>query len=201
MVIPVAPLIQAAAAVTAVIGGAHLIDKIVEEIMGYSDPTYVIFDGDKDKWAYAYMKGWKENERINFDFRDAHDLTPMTSRAQDESYVKSHLRERMKGSKQAIVLVGESTKDLRKYVPWEIDLALEQDLPIIVVNLNGTRQMDSSRCPEVLRNKCVVHVDFKLKIIKHALDNWPTEYRRLTADVKAGGGRIYNSSIYANFGI
>jgi hypothetical protein len=60
--------------------------------------TYVIFDGDNDRWAYAYMRGWKVNDRVEFDFRDAHDLGAMTSRAQDEAYVKFELRKRMKGS-------------------------------------------------------------------------------------------------------
>jgi hypothetical protein len=43
-------------------------------IMSYRDTTYIIFDGDKDYWAYARMKGWKALENIDFDFRDAHDL-------------------------------------------------------------------------------------------------------------------------------
>ena len=47
-------------------------------------PVYVAFDGDKDKWAYAFMKGWKTNERVDFDFEDAHDLDAMTGRAQSE---------------------------------------------------------------------------------------------------------------------
>ena len=32
--------------------------------MSYKDPSYVIFDGDNDKWAYGYMKGWKQNDRV-----------------------------------------------------------------------------------------------------------------------------------------
>jgi len=42
--------------------------------MSYQDTTYIIFDGDKDCWAYARMKGWKALENIDFDFQDAHDL-------------------------------------------------------------------------------------------------------------------------------
>jgi hypothetical protein len=26
-------------------------------------PVYVAFDGDNDKWAYGFMKGWKTNAR------------------------------------------------------------------------------------------------------------------------------------------
>src|ERR1700730_6841568 len=66
--------------------------------MSHRDPTYVVFDGDNDKWAYAYMKGWKINDRIDFDFRDAHDLDTMTGRAQDRV-----LRENeVKGAHEAI---------------------------------------------------------------------------------------------------
>jgi hypothetical protein len=31
--------------------------------------AYVIFDGDNDKWAYAYMNGWKANSRGLLDDR------------------------------------------------------------------------------------------------------------------------------------
>lgn len=169
--------------------------------MSYRDATYVVFDGDNDQWAYRFMRGWKENDRIDFDFRDAHDLTSMTNRAQDEVYVKSQLRERMKGSRQALVLVGEATKNLRKFVPWEIDLAIESALPIIVVNLSGKREVDRERCPVALRTHCAVHIDFKLKIIRHALDNWPDEYRRLSGDEKSKGPRAYSSDAYKQLGL
>ena len=37
--------------------------------------AYVIFDGDNDKWAYAYMNGWKANKNIDFDYQDATSTT------------------------------------------------------------------------------------------------------------------------------
>ena len=40
--------------------------------------AYVVFDGDEDKWAYAYMNGWKTNRNINFTYENAHDLDNMT---------------------------------------------------------------------------------------------------------------------------
>lgn len=46
----------------------------------YRNKTYVIFDGDNDLWAYAYMKGWNESEHIEFDFYGADDLRPLTNR-------------------------------------------------------------------------------------------------------------------------
>jgi hypothetical protein len=53
---------------------------------------------------------------------------------------------------------------------------------LIVANLKeGKRQMDAELCPVALRNHCAVHVDFKMKIIKRALDRWPSEYRGFSA--------------------
>jgi hypothetical protein len=161
--------------------------------------TYVIFDGDKDRWAYAFMKGWKVNDRVEFDFDDAHDLGSMTGNAQDEAYVKSELRKRMKASTQVLVLVGESTKNLRKFVGWEIDLALELGLPIIVVNLNDKRSMDPDRCPVPLRSGYIVHIAYKRAIIKYALEQFPREFA--SRDRSATECRIYADDVYKNLGL
>jgi hypothetical protein len=161
--------------------------------------TYVIFDGDKDRSAYAFLKGWKVNDRMEFDFRDAHDIGNMTGRAQDEDYVKSELRKRMLASKQVVVLVGDSTKNLRKFVGWEIDLAVSLGLPIIVVNLNNRRGMDSDRCPVPLRTGYVVHLAYKRAIIKHALDNFPKEFA--SRDRNLTTWRFYSDDIYRKLGL
>jgi|SRR6516162_2022633 hypothetical protein len=168
--------------------------------MSYRDVTYVIFDADEDGWAYRFMRGWKANDRVEFDFRDAHDLRKLTWRAQDETYIKSILRERMRAARQVIVLVGEKTKNLYRYVRWEIELALEKGLPITVVNLNGSRAQDEY-CPAILRDKCAVHVPFKMNAIKLALDNWPDEYKKLGAAERLKGARYYSDSVYAKVAI
>jgi hypothetical protein len=155
-------------------------------------PIYVAFDGDKDMWAYGFMKGWKTNNKVDFDFKDAHELDSMTSRAQNEAYVKSVLRERMKASSALVVIVGENTKNLHKYVRWEIELALELGLPIIVSNLNNTNGMDAELCPAILRSACAIHVPFKKDAIKFALEQWPSAFRRLPPEEKSKGWRYYD---------
>jgi MTH538 TIR-like domain (DUF1863) len=105
----------------------------------------------------------------------------------------------MQASDQALVLVGESTKNLRKYVGWEIDLALKLDLPIIVVNLNGQRTMDPDRCPVPLRTGYVVHVAYKRAIIKYALEHFPTEFAG--RDRTKTASRHYGDDVYRHVGI
>lgn len=165
--------------------------------MSYRNKTYVIFDGDNDMWAYAYMKGWKSNENVGFNFYDAHDIRPLTDRASVET-VKKTLRARFANARQVIVLVGEHTKNLYKFVRWEIEIAQSLDLPIIAVNLNGLRHIDADRCPAILRDWPAAHVDFKAAIIQHALDNFPDEYRRLPA---SAGPRYYPATVYRTLGL
>jgi hypothetical protein len=170
--------------------------------MAHTDSTYVIFDGDKDQWAYRYMRGWNALEHLSFDFQDAHDLTSMTSRAQNEAHVKSQLSERMGKANQVIVLVGKSTKFLRKYVGWEIDLAMEKDHPIIVVNLKpGQREIDFDLCAVPLRAHCAIHVELKMKIIRFALDGFPSAYRSFSPEIKKQGWRYYTNDVYASLGL
>lgn len=136
-------------------------------------PTcYVCFDGDKDIHYYRLMTAWNENTRFNFNFKNAHDITQARDSSTEET-IKRSLRLRLNASDILIVLVGESTKNLYKYVRWEIEVAKELGMSIIVVNLNGQRQIDFNRCPPILRDVLAVHVSFNAAIINYALYNWP----------------------------
>ena len=166
--------------------------------MSYRNKTYVIFDGDNDIRYYRIMKAWKSNENMDFNFSDAHDLRPLTDRASDDT-VWQRLRERFANAKQVVVLVGKDTKNLRKFVPWEISIAQKLELPIIVANLNGRRGIDPDLCPAGLRDALAAHVSFNAKIIQFALDNFPDEYDRIHAS--ADGPRSYNESVYEKLGL
>lgn len=165
--------------------------------MGYRNKTYIIFDGDEDMWAYAYMKGWKVNENIDFDFHNAHDLNTITNLSQEEN-TKKKLRQRLSNAKQAIVLVGEKTKNLYRFVRWEIEVCQSLGIPIVVVNLNNKRGYDPDRCPPILKNADALHVAFKMKIIKHALDNFCPNYANFAGK---GNNWKYNDDIYKGLGL
>ncbi len=165
--------------------------------MSYRNKTYVIFDGDEDMYAYAFMLGWKAQDHMDFDFHNAHDLNAITDRANEET-VKRKLRERFANAKQVVVLVGEKTKNLYRFVRWEIDIALELGLPIIVVNLNGSRSMDDDRCPPILKKKDAIHVAFKMKIIQYAMDHFAANP---TLHAGQGNNWHYPDSIYTSLGL
>jgi hypothetical protein len=164
--------------------------------MAYRNKTYVIFDADTDMWAYAYMIGWKNSEHIEFDFFDAHDLRKI-SHAKDEKYIKSVLKDRLKNTKQAVVIVGEKTKYLYRFVRWEIEQCLEMGIPIIVVNLNGARQLDQERCPPLLRGTSTLHISFKAKIMKYAMDEFYENFPKYRQKIDM----YYPDSVYQSLGL
>lgn len=143
--------------------------------MAYRNKIYVCFDGDKDIHYYNLMKAWKQNDKTSFDFNNAHDLNNILS-SSSEITIKRRLRERMNNSKILVVLIGESTKFLYKYVRWEIQIALEYKIPIIVVNINGKREKDCDRCPAILSKELAIHISFNRNILQYALEKWPSSH-------------------------
>ena len=172
--------------------------------MPYRNKTYVCFDGDNDIQHYRLMKAWKANDKLDFDFYDAHDLRQCRDASTEET-IKRSLRERMKNAKLFLVLVGKNTKNLFKYVRWEMELALNMNLPIIVVNLNGKRECDTTLCPPILKNKLAVHTSFHMNIIKLAIDNWPNQYFSLKKEIienkLSEAPRYYSQKVYTSQGI
>jgi len=139
--------------------------------MPYRNKTYICFDGDKDIHYYYLMKAWKASDHNEFNFFDAHDLNTARDSSLELS-IKQKLAERLRSAKLMVVLVGESTKYLTKFVRWEMEQALRIDLPIIVVNLNGYNGVDDNRCPPVIRNELCLHIPFKQRALEWAIDNW-----------------------------
>lgn len=165
--------------------------------MSYRNKTYIIFDGDDINY-YRMMQAWESNDNIDFDFNDAHDIGGIREDSQEET-VKRHLRERFANSKQIIVLVGTNTKHKYKYVRWEIEVAKDLDLPIIVVNLNKKRGIDYDLCPVVLKEHLAIHISYNRDIIKYALDDWPDWYEKNKNE--KSGPYHYNGSKYEELGL
>jgi hypothetical protein len=139
--------------------------------MPYKNKTYVAFDADEDMRYFNIMKAWKQNDNIDFNFHDAHEIKSNPNLTNEEN-IKRALRERFQNSKIFIILVGEKTKNLYKFVRWEIEMALKEGLPIIVVNLNGKRSLCEERCPPIIKEELAMHVSFKKDIIAYSLENW-----------------------------
>ena len=165
----------------------------------YTNKTYVAFDADNDIRYYRLMQAWKKNNNTSFNFYDAHDLNNLMSYSTEET-IKAKLAERLRSTKVFVLLVGGTTKNLYKFVRWEIEQAIKRKIPIIVVNLNGKKSKDSNLCPAILNDELSIHVSFNQKIIEYAIDNWESSDTKYRSAGKSGA-YYYEESVYKKLGL
>ena len=166
--------------------------------MAYRNKTYVCFDADNDIRYYRLMQAWKENEKAAFNFHNAHEINNLRD-GSSEPTIKRKLRERLAHTKVFVVLIGDATKNLYKYVRWEIEYAVEHDIPIIGVNLNDKKYQDDL-CPPVMKDELAIYVPFRQRIIDYALNHWPASH---SSHMKKGdtGAYRYKKHIYDSLGL
>lgn len=164
--------------------------------MAYKNKTYICFDADTDMHIYNLMKAWKENEQIAFDFHNAHEICNLRDGSSEDT-IKRRLRERLTNTKVMIVLIGEKTKNLHKYVRWEIEYAIEKNIPIIAVNLNKKKCKDDALCPSILKSELAIHISYGQKIINYALNKWPESHIKHKKAIEISS-YYYDDSVYSN---
>ena len=167
--------------------------------MSYRNKTYVAF-ASEDIRSYRLMEAWRENQHIEFNFYDAHDLYISRDDSKPET-IKRNLRERLKNAKQIILLGSKDGKrkggDGKSFLAHEVAVILELKLPVIVANLDGDRAVDQAFIPSPLSNYYTVSVSFQPKIIMHALDNYAESF----ADSAKRGSHFYPSKVYSDLGL
>lgn len=167
--------------------------------MAYRNKVFISFDGDNDMHYYRLMRAWKQNDRTDFNFFDAHDIN-IARDTSLESTIKLRLNERLANAKVFASLIGANTRYLYKFVRWELEQGLKLELPIIGVNLNGKRSKDIDLCPPVIRDALVVYISFQPTILQYALENWPSEFQRLRNQGNTGA-RYYSNDVYKRLGL
>lgn len=169
--------------------------------MSYRNKTYVAF-ASEDIRSYWLMEAWRENEKIDFSFFDAHDLFVARDTSQPES-IKARLRERMKNAKQFVLLGSRTARkkgsDGTSFLAYEVKTMVKLNLPIVVANLDGDRDVNSSFIPAPILDADyhTMSVSFQPKIIKYALDNYAVTY----ASSSNTGSYFYKPSVYKSLNL
>jgi hypothetical protein len=169
--------------------------------MSYRNKTYAAF-ASEDIHCYRLMEAWRENEKIDFNFYDAHDLY-ISRDTSKPATIKRNLRERLKNAKQ-IVLLGSKTgkkkgSDGTSFLAHEVKVIIEFNLPVVVANLDGDRNIDRSYIPRPFLDAdyYTLSVSFQPAIIKHALDDYAPAY----ASSSKSGPHYYPAKTYSALGL
>jgi hypothetical protein len=172
--------------------------------VAYRNKTYVAF-ASEDINSYWLMTAWKASEHIDFDFFDAHDINTALDTSQPET-IRRRLRERLANTKQAVVLVSDTTRPKAarssSFLYYEIEVIQRLNLPVTFANLNKLRNIQSGKLPAALASQYSVNVSFQPGIIKHALDNYVSSFNEnLTARNPKTGPYYYEASVYQKLGL
>ena len=169
--------------------------------MSYRNKTYVAF-ASEDIRMYRLMEAWRDNNHIDFDFYDAHDLFVSLDTSQPET-IKRNLRERLKNAKQIVLLGSAHAKrkgsDGTSFLAHEVKVMLEFNLPVVIANLDGDRDIDRNFIPTPLLDVdyFTLSVSFQPAIIKFALDNYAPGF----GSSSKTGPHYYTADIYKQLGI
>jgi hypothetical protein len=169
--------------------------------MSYRNKTYVAF-ASEDIHYYRLMEAWRDNDKIDFDFYDAHDLYISRDTSKPET-IKRNLRERMKNAKQIVLLGSKDAKkkggDGKSFLAHEVQVAIEFDLPVVVANHDGDRTIDKNFIPKPFLDVdyYTLSVSFQPTIIKYALDNYALTYSKTTDT----GPHYYLRKVYTSLGL
>ena len=167
--------------------------------MPYRNKVFISFDGDNDIHYYRLMQAWKQNDNTPFNFFDAHDINTARDTSTEET-IKRRLSERLANAYIVVSLIGEHTRYLYRFVRWELEQAVNRDLPIVGVNLNARRAQDQDRCPPVIRDDLAVYVSYNAAILQYSFENWPNEHRGLKRQGKTGP-YYYTNEVYTRLGL
>jgi hypothetical protein len=169
--------------------------------VAYRNKTFVSF-ASEDIHCYRLMCAWRRNEKIEFEFHDAHDLNTALDTSQPET-IRRRLRERLSNTKQVVLLVGDETRAIAgrpsRFLHYEVEIIERLGLPVVFANLNGSRGVQSHRLPRRLAEQYTISVSFQPAIIKYALDEFVDGYAsgKLTKTTP----HHYKSNVYARLGL
>lgn len=171
--------------------------------MAYRNKTYVAF-ASEDIDYYWMMTAWKKNQNIDFNFHDAHDINTALDTSQPET-IRRRLAERLTNTKQCVVLISDTTKPKaarsNTFLYYEVEAIARRGLPVVFVNLNKSRRIQSGKLPATLTEQYSISIPFGQKIVMHALDNFPEAFAENARSGSKTGPHHYVDSVYERLGL
>ncbi|MBI4067715.1 TIR domain-containing protein [Candidatus Gottesmanbacteria bacterium] len=108
--------------------------------MAYRSGTYVAFHAEgtsdpteSDMKYYRLVEAWKNNENLEIKFINSHDKANAVRDTSLRRTLEDSLLERLRNSKNLLLIIGETTKNDQDWIPFEISRAVDDyKLPLIV---------------------------------------------------------------------
>ncbi|KAB2940915.1 MAG: TIR domain-containing protein [Hyphomicrobium sp.] len=182
--------------------------------MAYRSGTYVAFHAEgnshpteTDMKYYRLLQAWHDHEDIEFALVNSHDKASAVRDSSKRETLRRSLMERLRNSRNMVLIIGDSTWRDTDWVPFEIGQAIDTyKIPIIatypdylnITNPGALRPFWPAALAQRIDDGTahVIHIPFRQGPIKHAIktfdyDNYPL----------GGGLGIYSLESYAAWGL
>jgi hypothetical protein len=184
--------------------------------MAYRNGTYVAFHADgnnlpggkSDIDYYRLLCAWNAHKHHDFQIINTHEKFSAVRDTSKKTTLRAGLLERLRNSKNMLLIVGETTREDTDWVPFEIANAVDTyGIPIIVAYtlFSGairTPSAFSGYWPSALAARIkngtasAIHVPFKQAPIYDAIEQFSH------AKLPLGGGLgVFNDAAYREWGI
>lgn len=126
-------------------------------MLGYRNGTYIAFDGngttnpsEGDLKYYALLQAWNKHKENRLLFSDSHKKTFQVRDTSTKETLERRLLDRLKESKNMLIIISEQTNYDRGMLNFEIEKAVDRfDLPLIIAYTG----YDSTVYPSSMINK------------------------------------------------
>ncbi len=159
--------------------------------MAYRNGTYVAFDGNGttdptkgDLKYYGLLKSWNNSIKYDLTFSDSHQKTYQVRDSSSDVTLKSRLLERMRSSKNMLIIISDDTNWDRGLLNYEIEKAVDYyEIPLIVTYTGGynsilnpllLKEKWTKTLLDRINNKSAkcIHIPFKEKAIMSAISQF-----------------------------
>lgn len=183
--------------------------------MAYRSGTYIAFHangtnipGKSDIDYYNLMKAWSSNNNNDFSMINSHEKASAVRDTSKKETLRASLLQRMRNSKNMVLILGETTRLDTDWVPLEIGYAVDYyKIPIIAAYTEyefAIRRPGafSHFWPAALSTRInngtasVIHIPFKQSALLDAID----QFSHVKLPIGGGLG-IYSDAAYKAFGI
>lgn len=161
--------------------------------------VYLAFDGTNDLEQFKQIQEWEFSNNQKYTFIDGLDLYKQLDKTNDE-VLKAQVRERMNLANVCVLLINKTTKSFRRFIRWQIEHAINNNMPIIAINVNGIRSVDYDRVPTILKKNLAIHIAFQAKILEFAIDNWPESHNQYSLKEVKNSFK-YSEEVYNSLGL
>lgn len=183
--------------------------------MAYRNGTYIAFHangtnrpGQSDIDYYNMMKAWANKGDDDFTMVNSHEKAAAVRDSSSRTTLQNSLMDRLRNSKNMVLILGETTRFDTDWVPFEIEKAVDlYKLPIIVTYTEWAKPIRSPASfsgywPKALADRInggiasAIHIPYKKSALLAAIEQFhPKNLPR------NGGLGYYSDEAYKSFGI